>query len=43
LGVRVASVTYFLPTKKGVNSPDRKGRGLRRERRKGLDKGEKAW
>ncbi len=39
LRVKVASVTYFPPTEQGVNSPDRSEKGLRRERRKGLDEG----
>jgi hypothetical protein len=42
LRVKFASVTYFPPTERGVNSPDRgQERGLRRERRKGLAEGGK--
>jgi hypothetical protein len=45
LKVKVASVTYFPPTERGVNSLDRKGRedALRQDRRKRLDEGGKAW
>ncbi len=40
--VKVASVTYFPPTEKGSTARiGRSERGLRRERRKGLDEGGK--
>jgi hypothetical protein len=44
LRVKVASVTYFPPTEKGSTARiGRSERGLRWERRKGLDEGGKAW
>jgi hypothetical protein len=47
LRVKVASVTYFPPSEKGstarIGRIGRSERGLRRERRKGLDEGGKAW